>query len=365
MPRPWISGAVVGTCLGGLWLARGLHAQQTLAPEPPIPATLLEDERNTIQVFRRCSRSVAFIINSQVQRDFFTLNEVQIPQGAGSGFVWDDDGHIVTNFHVVENGNAWSVTLADGKRYDAELVGIERPKDLAVLRIKAPSSSLVPLELGDSEHLIVGQKVLAIGNPFGFDQTLTTGVISALGREIQSESGTTITDVVQTDASINPGNSGGPLLDSAGQLIGLNTAIVSPSGTSAGIGFAVPVQTVRQVVPEIIRYGHVRRAGFGIALVPDWFARRYGIHGVVVRNVPRGSAGDRAGIEGMQVDRWGNVRQMGDVIVCIEGKPIETYNDMFQALDKHQAGDRVRIRVSRDGRERDVDVVLQELREQN
>jgi S1-C subfamily serine protease len=333
---------------------------QGAATELPIPAGLLTDERNTIDVFRRTSRSVVFIVNKQLRRDYFSLNVLEVPRGSGSGFVWDTKGHVVTNFHVVQGGNAYSVTLADGNQYDAEMVGGEPNKDLAVLRIKSPPSNLQPLERGDSESLIVGQKVMAIGNPFGLDQTLTTGVISALGREIRSVNETTITDVIQTDASINPGNSGGPLIDSAGRLIGLNTAIYSPSGGSAGIGFAVPVAVIKRVVPQILDFGHVRRAGFGVTLVPDNYARRWGIEGVIIQTTARGGAAARAGLRGVAVDRLGNV-EIGDVIVGIDGKAIRTYDDMYQALEMRRAGDRVRVRTRRDDRERDVEIVLQEL----
>ena len=347
------------------WIGCGTACSEAQQPpatnEAPIPAGLLPDERNTIEVFRRTSRSVVFIVNSQLQRDFFSLNAVEVPRGSGSGFVWDSKGHVVTNFHVIQGRDAmYKVTLADGQKYEAEFVGGEPNKDLAVLRIKAPAASLYPLERGDSENLVVGQKVMAIGNPFGLDQTLTTGVISALGREIQSVRQTAITDVIQTDASINPGNSGGPLIDSSGKLIGLNTAIYSPSGASAGIGFAVPVSVIKRVVPQIIEYGHVRRAGFGVALVPDNYARSWGVEGVVIQEAVRNGAAARAGLRGVVVDRFGNV-QLGDIIVGIDGKPIRNYNDMYQALEQRRAGDRVKVRTRRDDRERDVDIELQEI----
>jgi S1-C subfamily serine protease len=303
---------------------------------------------------------VVFIINTQVRRDYFSLNAVEVPRGSGSGFVWDTRGHIVTNFHVVQGGNAYKVTLADGKQYDATLVGGEPNKDLAVLRIQAPAASLVPLERGRSETLVVGQKVLAIGNPFGLDQTLTTGVISALGREMKSVNQTTITDVIQTDASINPGNSGGPLIDSAGKLIGLNTAIYSPSGASAGIGFAVPASVIERVVPQILEFGHVRRAGLGVSLIPDNYARNWGVEGVIIQETQRGGAAARAGMRGIQVDRAGNIR-LGDIIVGIDGRAVRTYDDMYQALEMRRAGERVTVRTRRDNRERDVQIVLQEL----
>ena len=333
--------------------------------EPPPPSGLLEDERNTIDIFRRVSSAVVFITSKERRQDMFTLNILEIPVGSGSGFVWDRNGHIVTNFHVVasergDQSRLFSVTLADGSVHDAEVVGTEPNKDLAVLRIAAPSSALSPIQPGDSDHLLVGQKVLAIGNPFGLDQTLTTGVISALGREIKSMTGTNIHDVIQTDASINPGNSGGPLLDSAGRLIGVNTSIISQVGQSAGIGFAVPVNTVMQIVPQLIQYGGVKRAGFGVVVVPENRARAWGLRsGVAVMNVSQGSAADVAGIQPARRDRGGYIYL--DVIVGIDGEPIENYGDMVDALDRHEPGDKVKVKLVREGRELVVDVVLQEI----
>jgi S1-C subfamily serine protease len=220
---------------------------------------LTDDERETIALFEQASPSVVYITSLSVRRDLFTLNVLEIPQGTGSGFVWDDAGHIVTNFHVIQNADRAQVTLADRSTWVAELVGVAPAKDLAVLRIDAPAAKLRPLPVGSSEDLRVGQTVLAIGDPFGLDQTLTTGVISALGREIESVAQIPIRDVIQTDAAINPGNSGGPLLDSSGRLIGVNAAIYSPSGAYAGIGFSIPVDTVKWVVPELIEHGELRR----------------------------------------------------------------------------------------------------------
>jgi len=351
--------AVFGIARSNWWASRPLEAQ-TLATERPVPVDLLPDERNTIEVFRRTSPSVVYVNTNALRQDFFSLNVVEVPQGSGSGFVWDRNGHIVTNYHVVQAGNSFSVTLADGKQYDAMLVGVERFKDLAVLRIEAPEEHLEPLEVGDSNSLVVGQKVLAIGNPFGFDQTLTTGIISALGREMKSAVGTTIQDVIQTDASINPGNSGGPLLDSAGRVIGLNTAIYSPSGASAGIGFAVPVAAMQRVVPQLIEHGHVTRAGLGVDVLPDYYAQRWGVQGVVLRGVQRGGAADRAGLQAIKQDRFGRI-ELGDVIVQIDERPIRVFDDMYMALDKHQPGDHVTVRVRRGDGERDVKVTLQEV----
>ena len=328
--------------------------------ERPIPDGLLEDERNTIEVFRRVSDSVVFITNVALRRDFFTRNVFEVPRGSGSGFVWDERGHVVTNFHVLEGGSSFSVTLSDGSRYPAEPVGVERAKDLAVLRIEASPDVLVPVELGDTETLVVGQKVLAIGNPFGFDQTLTTGVISALGREIQSSANVRIDDVIQTDAPINPGNSGGPLLDSRGRVIGVNTAIYSPSGASAGIGFAVPVSDVKRIVPQLIRYGKVKRVGIGITVVPDSIAERWRVSGVIIRQVVSGGAADRAGLRSLELDRYGNIRSF-DAIVGINDQEITSYSDLFEALEDREAGDRVTIHYARDGEQRKLDLRLERI----
>jgi S1-C subfamily serine protease len=235
-------------------------------------------------VFRQVSPSVVYVANSKVSRGAFLFQAEETPQGAGSGFIWDEQGHIVTNYHVVRGGEKFSVALADGSTYDARLVGVEPRKDLAVLQIEV-DSPLHPVQLADSHQLLVGQKVLAIGNPFGLDSTLTTGVISALGREIESVAGTRIEDVIQTDASINPGNSGGPLLDSHGRVIGITTAIFSTSGASAGIGFAVPAATIARLVPQLIQFGHVKWAGLGVQVLPDHIAAQWGIIGVIVRDV--------------------------------------------------------------------------------
>jgi S1-C subfamily serine protease len=325
--------------------------------ERPLPADLLADERNTIEVFRRVARSVVFITNATLRRDFFTSNVFEVPRDTGSGFVWDARGHIVTNFHVVEGGNRISVTLADGQSYPAKLVGIEPAKDIAVIRIEAPAGTLVPIVPGDSSDLVVGQKVLAIGNPFGYDQTLTTGVISALGREIPTGSGLVIEDVIQTDAPINPGNSGGPLIDSAGRVIGINTAIASPTGSNAGIGFAVPMAHVRRIVPQLIEFGEVKRAGLGIHVLPEHLSRQWRVPGLIVRRVAPGGPAEQAGLRGIEVDARGRVLAF-DAIVAIDDREIESYSDLFSALDAHEPGDEVRVRYLREGEERTVKVRL-------
>ncbi len=361
----WLFAPVIAALLAALScgvFTPSARAQGSVphAVHPPIPAGLLEDERNTIEIFRKVSPSVAFITNKQLRRDFFSRNVFETPAGSGSGFVWDTAGHIVTNFHVIQNGNSFTVTLADGTTAEAKVVGVEPNKDLAVLKIESSTEALQPLQAGDSDHLIVGQKVLAVGNPFGLDQTLTTGIISALGREIQSVAGTLIEDVIQTDASINPGNSGGPLLDSAGRLIGINTAIISPSGSSAGIGFAVPVDVIKRVVPQLIEFGKIKRAGLGISLIRDDLARRWRISGVIVRSVVEGGPADRAGIRSLEADRSGRATSF-DVIVGVDGTKVEKYDDLYRALDQREPGDEVEVRYRRGDREHKARVRLMEL----
>ena len=296
-----------------------------------------------------------------VARDFFSLNLLQIPEGTGSGFIWDDAGHIVTNFHVIEKAAAAQVTLADHSTWKARRVGVAPDKDLAVLRIDAPRDRLRPIPIGSSKDLQVGQKALAIGNPFGLDQTLTTGVISALGREIESVTRRPIQGVIQTDTAINPGNSGGPLLDSAGRLIGVNTAIYSPSGASAGIGFAIPVDTVNRVVPELIRYGKIIRPGLGVQVAEDQLAAELRVKGVLIVDVVPGSVAAKAGIRPTRRDSQGRVR-LGDVIVAINGKRINSVNDLFLLLEEYKVGDVVALGLFRDGKREQVKVTLEALK---
>ena len=317
------------------------------------------DEQATIDVFSKFSRSVVHVTSLALRRDRMTMDVTEIPQGTGSGFVWDQDGHIVTNFHVVQEAERASVTLNDGSTYPATLVGVAADKDLAVLKIDAPPSKLLPLPIGKSANLKVGQKVLAIGNPFGLDQTLTTGVISGLGREIKSVTGRPIYDVIQTDASINPGNSGGPLLDSSGRLIGINTAIYSPSGANAGIGFAVPVDTINENVPQLLKYGKITRPGLGINILSDQIAAQYHIDGIVIMQTVPGGAADQAGISGAK--SIGGAVTPGDVIVGLDNVEIHRSNDLYKALDAHKVGDVVDITVENAGKRRSVKVTLQAL----
>lgn len=334
-------------------------AEAQAGPLPGAEDDLTEAERRDIAVFRKVSPSVVNVSTTALQRDFFSLNVFEMPQGTGSGFVWDREGHIVTNFHVIEQGNRFSVRLGE-KDFPATLVGAAPQKDLAVLKIDAPKELLRPIDVGFSGNLLVGQQVLAIGNPFGLDQSLTVGLVSALGRELNSPVGVPIRGVIQTDAAINPGNSGGPLLDSRGRLIGVNTAIYSPSGASAGIGFAVPVDTVKALVPQLIRHGKPRQPGIGVQLVDDQLARRNGVEGVIVQRVTRGGPADKAGIEGLQQDRRGQLR-LGDVIVEVNGKPVRSIGDLFLAFEEIGIGKKAQVTLAREDARRTVSVELIDL----
>jgi S1-C subfamily serine protease len=317
------------------------------------------DEQATIDVFSKFSRSVVHVTSLATRRNQMTLDVTEIPQGVGSGFVWDQDGHIVTNFHVVQEGDRASVTLNNGATYPAKIVGVAPDKDIAILHIDVDPKELLPLPIGASAGLKVGQKVMAIGNPFGLDQTLTTGVISGLGREIKSVTGRPIYDVIQTDASINPGNSGGPLLDSAGRLIGINTAIYSPSGANAGIGFAVPVDTINAIVPELLKNGKITRPGLGVNILSDAIASQHRIDGVAIMQVVPGGAAEQGGMVGAK--SMGGAVELGDVIVAIDGTEVHRSNDLFKALDNHKVGDQVEITVENNGKRRPVKVTLQPL----
>jgi S1-C subfamily serine protease len=323
----------------------------------PLGAALSPEEENIIAVFKAAAPSVVFVTNIVVRQDI-NMDDFAVPQGSGSGFVWDREGHIVTNYHVVAGGNAFLVTLKDHTELQAELVGAEPRKDIAVLRVKAAPDKLKPLALGDSGHLQVGQKTLAIGNPFGLDNTLTTGIVSALGRQVLSIGRVTIRDMIQTDAAINPGNSGGPLLDSGGRLIGMNMMIYSPSGASAGIGFAVPAGTIRKIVPQLIKYGRSVPAGIGISVLRDEQKSQVlgNVDGVVVRDVEAGLPADRAGVRG--IGFLGGRLSLGDMIVGVDGQPVKDYDDLYNALDRHKVGDVVEFVFLRSGRKRAARIEL-------
>ena len=329
----------------------------------PLPDGLTAGERRDIEIFRRASASTVYISRVvTVRRGFFTLDVTRIPQGSGSGFIWDDQGHVVTNFHVVAEDQRAEhlVRLSDQSEWTARVVGRAPGKDLAVLKIDAPKELLRSLALGHSGNLAVGQKVLALGNPFGLDQTLTVGVVSALGRDLESPDGRTIHDVIQTDAAINPGNSGGPLLDSSGRLVGVNTAIYSPSGAYAGVGFAVPVDTVRRIVPQLIRYGEPIHPGIGVGVMNDYAAARYGFKGVAITEVVRGGPAYEAGLEAVQVDRRGGV--YGDVIVGVDGIRVRTLAELRDRFeDAGGAGTEVTLTILRQGRQRELQIELIEV----
>ena len=335
-----------------------------LGAEPrPIAARgeLAGDEQATIQIFERASPSVVFITTRQRVRDLWTRNVFSVPRGTGSGFVWDNLGHVVTNNHVIEDASEAMVRLNDGRSYRAVLIGASPAHDLAVLRINVSFDLPPPVPVGTSDNLKVGQKVFAIGNPFGLDYTLTSGLVSALDRSLEEANGTVIEHLIQTDAAINPGNSGGPLLDSAGRLIGINTAIYSPSGAYAGIGFAVPVDAVNRVVPQLIAEGRYLRPSIGIGVDEDinrLVTERLGIDGVLVLRVTPGSAAEAVGLRPTQVDSRGDIIP-GDMILAIGGEAVDSVGSLLAALDQRQVGERVKLRVWRDGRELEVPVVLQ------
>lgn len=327
--------------------------------ERPIVARgdLAADEKATIELFKRVAPSVVHVDNVASGFDWRSLNEFQVPQSSASGFVWDKSGHIVTNYHVIHGADKAWVTLADNTRLEAELIGFDESKDIAVLKVDCPAEQLQPIPLGTSFDLEVGQKVFAIGSPFQLDQTLTTGIIGGLGREIESLSGRPIQGVIQTDAAINPGNSGGPLMDSAGRLIGVTTAIKSPSGGSVGIGFAVPVDTVQRVVPQLITTGKVLRPGLGIRPLDD---RRTALlqlkrRGVVIAQVTPNSAAEKAGLRGIDWER----QTVGDILLKINDDEVRNPNDLYRSLDRHDVGETVRITVWRDEKELEVNVMLQ------
>ena len=333
----------------------------TQAVPPPSPGARIEDEQNSISVFRAAAPATVYVTNKQIVRDRWSMKALEVPAGTGSGFIWDTKGHVVTNAHVVANGRSFEITDKAGKSYPAKLVGGDPNHDIAVLKVDLPPDQLTAIRLPPAEYEPeVGQKTLAIGNPFGLDQTLTVGVISALGREITGYGGVTIAGMIQTDASINPGNSGGPLLNSSGELIGMNTMIYSKTGSSAGIGFAVPVSEIRRIVPQIIEHGAPIRAGLGIVRAPDELARANRIVGVVVERVVPNSPAARAGIEGIRQTRAG--RYVGDVIVGIDGLEVKKWDDLYKVLDSKRPGDKVALRVDRDGATREVPVELYELK---
>jgi len=358
---------IVGLLSAGViagWCGHALNPTPA-RPRPVEPrGALPEWEQVPIRRFKEAAPSVVYITTTEERsRDVFGLDVVEVPAGSGTGFIWDDQGHVVTNFHVIQGAMRAYITLADGSRHEAAYVGGAPDKDLAVLLLAKAPPKLHPIPLGSSGDLQVGQAVLAIGNPFGLDQTLTTGVVSALGREIQSVTRRRIAGVIQTDAAINPGNSGGPLLDSAGRLIGVNTAIQSPSGASAGIGFAVPVDTVNRVVPQLISRGRLERPDLGFEPVaPRLVERAFGPQkGVMVGKVFRGGAAARAGLRGVSVD--GRQVSAGDLIQGVNGRRIDDWDGLLDAVEALPLGSTVDLDLQREGRRMRLAIRLETAKE--
>jgi S1-C subfamily serine protease len=353
-------GAAILLAVTGLLALPGLaHGRTDAGPRAVSPRGALDaEEQAHIEVFRKTSPSVVHITTLGTQRDIFSMNVQQVPRGTGTGFVWDERGHVVTNFHVIQGGSGARVTLADQTSYPAKLVGAFPDRDLAVLKIDAPAAKLPPIALGSSRELQVGQRVYAIGNPFGLDQTLTIGIVSALNREIESFNQRTIRGVIQTDAAINPGNSGGPLLDSAGRLIGVNTQIASPSGASAGIGFAIPADEVNRIVPRLIRDGRYVRPAIGVTAGPAGLQRALNLpKGVALVQVAPNTPAARAGLQPFRRAADGDVIG-GDVITAINDEPVADLDDMLAALERRQPGDSVTLTLWRNGQTRKQSVVL-------
>jgi S1-C subfamily serine protease len=325
-----------------------------------------EDEKNNISVYEKVADGVVNITSTAVQMDFFF--NVFPTQGSGSGSIIDTKGHILTNHHVVANSQKLEVTLADGSKWPAKLVGSDPDSDLAVIKIDVPKEKLKVIPMGDSRNLRIGQKVLAIGNPFGLERTLTTGIISSLGRTIRSEVGTLMEDIIQTDAAINPGNSGGPLLSSDGEIIGINSAIISPSGGSVGIGFAIPVNTAKKVVPALIAKGYVSHPWIGASiqsLIPE-IAKYLKIkveRGAMIAEVVRGGPADKAGLKGgNQRVQVGNMIVIvgGDIVVKVDQRDVKTNDELIRYFREKKPGDTILLNVFRNGKFEDVKVTLEE-----
>ncbi len=353
--------ALVGAVWGGLKLAaptlqRGIHDVGAVPRQIDPRAVMAADEQAQIDLFRAASPSVCHITTRALAMDRFQMRATEVPRGTGSGFVWDARGYIVTNFHVIAGANSAYVTLDSQEIYEAKLVGADPSFDIAVLKIDPPAG-LRALALGKSSDLQVGQNSFAIGNPFGLDHTLSTGVVSGLDREIESPNGNAIRGVIQTDAAINPGNSGGPLLDSSGRLIGMNTAIASPSGANAGIGFAVPVDTINRVVPRLIQKGAFSPPRLGIRAAPAEVSRALKVDGVVVGGVEPGLGAEEAGLRPLRLDSRGVPTGL-DVITAVEGQRVRSLGELLEALSLHDAGETVDVQLLRDGKQELVRVRL-------
>jgi 2-alkenal reductase len=316
---------------------------------------LADFEKATIEIFNLAAPSVVYIFTENAVRGFFGTRELR--QGAGSGFLWDQLGHVVTNFHVIQGAQRIQVRLDSGEAIDATFVGGSQDHDLAVVRLRSVPPNIQPIPVGSSNDLLVGQAVFAIGNPFGLSRTLTTGVISALDRRLPTAAGHEVVGVIQTDAAVNPGNSGGPLIDSSGRLIGVNTAIISDSGSSAGIGFAVPVDVVNKIVPLLISNGKIPRPGIGIVVLDDEAAAGLGVVGVVIDKVMPGSEADKAGIVG--IDYYNRV--LGDIIVSADGRTVSNIVEFVNILQDFQIGDIIRLKVRRNDKIRFIEVKVMDI----
>jgi S1-C subfamily serine protease len=363
-------GLIIG--LGAYWAGsrygeRNPAAVNALrAPDSSSPPTLDPTEAENVRIYRLASPAVANIVTRTVEYDFF-YNPVPV-EGAGSGFLIDVDGHILTNYHVVQGAQTIEVTLGDLTRYKAKLIGEDTRNDIALIQIDTQGHKLTPLTLGDSRNLLVGQRALAIGNPFGFSSTLTTGIVSALGRTVQTSENTFIDEAIQTDASINRGNSGGPLLDSHGQVIGINSAIYAPNGTTAGIGFAIPINTARRVAEDLIKFGRVRRATLGAegrALWPGLAeALKLNVQeGILIERVEPGGAAAAAGIRGGNKSMVAGLQELrigGDVLIAVDGKAITNQMDLNLMLNRSQPGNSVTLTIVRDGKQMNIPVKLGE-----
>ena len=358
-PRAFHIVVIWALALLTLWLGERFYRNYLWQAAPPPAVTVagkLSDwEKTNIEIFRAASPSVVSITTEQLRVN--PLMGAEVAQGAGSGFIWDRSGHVVTNFHVIEGARTVYVQLHAGDPIPARVVGGARQYDIAVVRLTDIPPGLTPLPVGSSKHLNVGQATYAIGNPFGLERTLTTGIVSALERRLPTAQGREVRGVIQTDAAINPGNSGGPLLDGNGRLIGVNTAILSGSGASAGIGFAIPVDLVARVVPQVISSGRAPRPGLGIVAADERVAAQLGVRGVVVLGVGKGTSADKAGLRPFRPDS----REPGDIIVALNGKPTPTLADLAGVLDDAGVGTEVRAQVRRGDQEREVKLRVMDL----
>jgi S1-C subfamily serine protease len=354
-----IALGAAGLYLWHSWFGTSSGLNPNAQPRPVTArGDLSAEEQANIEIYQRVAPSVVHVTNSDERGDSLSFNIQRIRKGTGTGFVWDKDGYIVTNNHVVEGGNAAQVILADQSTYETRKIWTDPDKDIAILHIQAPARKLPPVMVGTSHDLKVGQIVYAIGNPFGLDQTMTMGIVSALGREIETANGRAIQGAIQSSAAINPGNSGGPLLDSADRVIGMNTAILSPSGAYGGIGFAIPIDEINQIVPQLIRHGKVVHPRLGVTVAGDQLAERLGVdEGALIVKVAPDSPAAEAGLQGTRRDESGQL-VLGDVIVGIDDKAIKTTKDLYAALDRLKVGDKVKVAFLRRGQRQEVELTM-------